>query len=115
MTAKNISDKFDLMIAEQLLAVDDVLHDGALTLASDMHVRVPKDTGKTAAAIKTKKTKKGYVVILGDRDFIGFQQEYGNVRHAAQPFVRPAWDSHVRSIRDKAIAAGQAITKKYNK
>lgn len=38
-------------------------------------------------------------MFVGTNDPAGVQQEFGNENHAAQPFMRPAWDSE----QDKAL------------
>lgn len=43
-----------------------------------------------------KKDKSDVEVYAGTNDPAGLQQEFGNVNHAAQPHVRPAWDGGKR-------------------
>lgn len=41
--------------------------------------------------------------------FYGFFQEYGTVRHGAQPFMRPAFDSQVQAVLTRMSAAAWRI------
>lgn len=44
-------------------------------------------------------------MFVGTNNPAGVQQEFGNHRHGAQPFMRPAWDAHKMSTI-KLIADG---------
>lgn len=92
-----------------------VLKKAAQPLADDMNRKAPSDPGttnglNTSYVVSTKlnkrqrkavkKNKSDVEVYAGTNDPAGLQQEFGNVNHAAQPHVRPAWDAGKRQALD---------------
>jgi HK97 gp10 family phage protein len=88
-----------------------VLKKAAQPLADQMNRLAPSDPGtseglNTSYSVSTKlnkrqrkaakKDKSDVEVYAGTNDPAGLQQEFGNVNHAAQPHVRPAWDGGKR-------------------
>lgn len=84
-----------------------VLKKAGQPLADDMNQRAPIGEGESGGLNKSysvstklskrqrklaKRGKSDVEVYVGTSDPAGLQQEYGNVNHAAQPHVRPAWD-----------------------
>lgn len=80
-------------------------------IADDMRSRAPKKSGHTQESIivTTRRPKGGgreprkstVEVFAGPGTSpVGVQQEFGNVNHGPQPFVRPAWDEGSRDLLD---------------
>lgn len=84
-----------------------VLVDAAEPMAQSMRSGAPRDTYNLHESIdvstKLSRRQRGIhrnqdtpsfqEVFVGTNNPAGMQQEFGNSRHVAQPFVRPAWDS----------------------
>lgn len=84
-----------------------VLKKAGQPLADEMNRRAPigNDASEglhTSYSVSTKLSKRqrklakrgksDVEIYVGTSDPAGVQQEFGNVNHAAQPHVRPAWD-----------------------
>lgn len=94
-----------------------VLKKAAEPIAADAEANAPRGTGhlvrdvavasrltKRQAGLARKEGKSDVEVHIGVRDPAGVQNEYGNINHGPQPFMRPAWDANkdaaLRSISD---------------
>ena len=61
--------------------------------APDLADRI--DAMQTRRSIDVSGTETGVIVGAWKAAFYAFFQEWGTVRHAAQPFIRPAFDQNV--------------------
>ena len=84
----------------------------------ELRNRAPKDQGHLAEAAHHVVSSDGLGVSIGySKDKSGFKrkwkkggfealfQEFGTSRHAAQPFIRPAWRAKIGSALDRIDAA----------
>ena len=76
-------------------------------------ITVGTKLNKSQAKLNRKREDKSFVeVYMGTNDRAGIQQEFGNVNHGPQPFMRPAFSQHAEStIRLVASELGPEITK----
>lgn len=69
----------------------------------------PVLTGALKASIvvgRAKKTRTSATVAIGPGPHPqGVFQEFGTAHHAAQPFMRPAWDAHKHRALDEIVRA----------
>ncbi len=56
---------------------------------------------RQAAAHKKESDRSFQEMFVGTNNPAGVQQEFGNERHGAQPFMRPAWDSEKEPTLDR--------------
>ena len=97
--------------------IERVMEDVGVMLRDEMQTRAPKDQGDLA--------ENAHYVVAGDKLGVkvgysrkegfkrkwtrgGFEaqfQEFGTSRHAAQPFVRPAWRAKIGTALDMIDAA----------
>lgn len=92
-----------------------VLNDAAEPLARQARQLAPRDEyhlydsidvstrlSKRQSAMHKKEGGQAFQeMFVGTNNPAGVQQEFGNERHAAQPFLRPAWDSEKGSTLDR--------------
>lgn len=58
-------------------------------------------TRQARRAIRSGLAEKNFAeVYMGTNDIAGVQQEFGNVNHGPQPFMRPAFDQEARGAID---------------
>lgn len=76
-------------------------------------ITVGTKLNKSQAKLSRKREDKSFIeVYMGTNDRAGIQQEFGNVNHGPQPFMRPAFSQHAEStIRLVASELGPEITK----
>lgn len=73
---------------------------GAPDLADNMAISVAQRIGSVDGGKWEKATETQAAVAVGPAKafFYGIMQEYGTVRHGAQPFARPAFDQHAQKV-----------------
>ncbi len=79
------------------------LRKAAKPVVKDARARAPKDSGAMAKSIKARtmtRTRVPAAISIGpdQEHWYGLFQERGTAYKAAQPFLRPAWDAHKKSI-----------------
>lgn len=124
-TPAEINKKLRALVNEQKKAVDQALLQGANVMVSSVKSVTPSDTGTTAAAYKvvTKTAKASpvldqpniyHVLTFDDRDKIAFFLEYGTVKMAPQPFLRPVYSSNIEKLKTTGVQAAINVLKKFN-
>lgn len=92
----------------------DVLKEAGEPLARTARRLAPKDEyhlydsidvstrlSKRQAALHKKEASPAFQeMFVGTNNPAGVQQEFGNERHGAQPFMRPAWDAEKKNVLD---------------
>lgn len=92
----------------------DVLKEAGEPLARTARRLAPKDEyhlydsidvstrlNKRQAALHKKEANPAFQeMFVGTNNPAGVQQEFGNERHGAQPFMRPAWDAEKKNVLD---------------
>lgn len=73
-------------------------HDYHLVESIDVSTRLSK---RQAALHKANGGPAFQEVFIGTNNPAGVQQEFGNDRHGAQPFMRPAWDAEKQPALDR--------------
>ena len=73
--------------------------DDPSTVGADLKESIVVSTtlNKSQRRSMRKVSKSAVEVHVGTNDPAGIQQEFGNVNHGPQPFMRPAWDSQKRN------------------
>lgn len=96
--------------AARQLAPDDPATQGNDLKAS---ITVGTKLNKTQTKLNRKREDKSFAeVFMGTNDPAGVQQEFGNVNHRPQPFMRPAFDANAEgAIKIVADELGDEITK----
>ena len=79
------------------------LRKAAKPVVKDARARAPKDSGAMAKSIKARtmtRTNVPAAISIGPdaEHWYGVLRERGTAHQAAQPFLRPAWDAHKKSI-----------------
>ena len=94
--ARRVLKKNGQPLADEMnrLAPDDPSTTGGLNQSYAVSTRLNKSNRR---AIR-KLGKSDVEIHVGTDDPAGVQQEFGNVRHGAQPHARPAWDKMKRGI-----------------
>lgn len=91
-----------------------VLRESAEPLAQTMRRLAPRDEmhlyesidistklSRRQRGLHKKETSPAFAeMFVGTNNPAGVQQEFGNERHPAQPFARPAWDSEKMNVLD---------------
>lgn len=94
-----------------------VLKDAGEPLASAARRNAPRDEwhlyesidvstrlSRRQRAMHRKENKPTFQeMFVGTNNPAGVQQEFGNDRHVAQPFMRPAWDAEKRNTLDLIV------------
>ena len=113
-----------LTSAEAKKVIRKALREGARPVQQKAKASVPVNTGALRKSVKIragKRTRKQEVSIwvgTGDQDnlftgktFYGGMIEYGTNKMAAQPFMRPAWDTtKIRTQRIIKVRMGRGLT-----
>lgn len=99
------------LVRKNLMAAAEPMADAARALVPDDPATTGYDLGRSIA-VSTKlsrrqRKKARRIVKSGVEVFMGsgplphaHLQEFGTVNHAAQPFMRPAWDAHKDGVVD---------------
>lgn len=76
-------------------------------------ITVGTKLNKSQTRLNRKREDKSFTeVFMGTNDPAGVQQEFGNVNHGPQPFMRPAFDANAEgAIKIVADELGDEITK----
>lgn len=97
-TAKNVARKVLKEAGEPVAAAarrNTPIEEGHLRESIDVGTKLTR----RQAALHRKMAPEAVEVFVGPNDPAGVQQEFGNERHSAQPFMRPAWDG----TKDEAL------------
>lgn len=109
---RRVADKALQPMAE---AARSLAPDDPATGSNDLKasITVGGKLNKTQAKIARKDQNKALVTrYMGTNDPAGLQQEFGNVNHGPQPFMRPAWDAHAEgAVKIVAQELGPEIKK----
>lgn len=91
-----------------------VLNKAALPIRDDARADAPKDKGNLEQSIvvsgtlsRSQRKRKDKSVVeryVGTNNPAGLQQEFGNSRHGAQPFMRPSWDKNKNNALSTIIS-----------
>lgn len=97
-TAKNVARKVMKEAGEPIAAAarrNAPIEEGHLRESIDVGTKLTR----RQAALHRKMSPDAVEVFVGPNDPAGVQIEFGNERHSAQPFMRPAWDG----TKDEAL------------
>lgn len=105
--------------------VERVIAAGAGEILADIKANAPKDEGNLSNEALAKKSTDGLAWLIGySAARAGFKRawkrggfealfnEFGTVKMAAQPFIRPAYKKNLRRILDSIDAAVKRVLEK---
>lgn len=94
-----LEDRFPQIIAGMRPRAEKIVAKAALDIQAGAQQRAPVDTGTLRASIRASKVGPCHWQVVVGVDY-GVYQEYGTVRNAAHPFMRPAVAAVRRQFRN---------------